>query len=331
MLIKRLTFILLFILSILTVHAVVFENGTKYQVVATNYTVTYLLNLNLNLTSIQVYDSGIIFNSTHNISFIPNNQSLNITILNWTDVNNSFQMRGANQTVQWTIKVSNNNQTMTYNRTNQTNSIFTAYDTNYDWNYSSTITVDVTPPSILNITDGSAPQNFTANIELSEAGNATLYWSRNIDLSSNTASSSTTYQIIHNFSVLNLQVTTIYYYQVNGTDMLGNAYNSAIRSITTQAGGSHGNDGSSGGGTYFSSGETVINETIVPAIITLQNKTQIDLITALNTFLLNKSQEQPLDVSSIQASRTEKTFLFIAVFLGIILIFSIFVFNKSNK
>ena len=311
---KLYLYLLIFTLIALSVQGAIFENGTSYQ----HGNTTYTMGADLVMDNLTIWTNGIIFNVTDNVSLIPVS-SLNLTIINWTSSGNVFNITGDNSSVSFVIKINNTNAKVLYNST-QRNSPFnvTSYTTSFNYSY------DVTAPIISNITDGTAPQNFSVDVTLSEIGNATLFWSRNIDLSSNTVNYSTTYGTSHNFSILNLQVTTTYYYQVNGTDMLGNVYNSAIRSVTTQAGGSHGNDGSVGGGTYFSAGETVINET-------LQNKTQIDLITALNAFLLNKSQEQPLDVSSIRASRTEKTFLFIAVFLGIILIFSIFVFNKSNK
>lgn len=322
---KHILTLLLFILIAFSVQGAVFENGTKYQ----HGNTTYTMGADLVMDNLTIWDNGIIFNVTDNVSLIPAT-SLNLTVVNWTSSGNTFNITGDNSSVSFVIKINNTNAKVLYNGS-QKNSPFnvTSYTTSFNYSY------DVTAPSLLNITDGTAPQNFTVDIILSEIGNATLFWSRNIDLSSNTVNYSAVYGTSHNFSVYNLQVTTTYYYKVNGTDMLGNAYNSAIRSVTTQEGGSHGNDGSvGGGGTYFSAGGTAINDTIVINNVTvIQNQTPFNIISALQDFFSNKTntnQTAPaLDSFSIQNDKLQRTILFGAVFLAIILLLGIFVINKK--
>lgn len=320
--------LLIFTLIALSVQGAVFENGTKYQ----HGNTTYTMGADLVMDNLTLWDNGIIFNVTDNVSLIPAT-SLNLTIVNWTSSGNAFNITGDNSSVSFIIKINNTNAKVLYNGS-QKNSPFnvTSYTTSFNYSY------DVTAPTLSNITDGTAPQNFTVDIILSEIGNATLFWSRNLDLSSNTVNYSTTYGTSHNFSILNLQVTTTYYYKVNGTDMLGNVYNSAIRSITTQAGGSHGNDGSVGGGgsggTYFSAGGDAINDSVVKTNVTIiQNQTPFNIVTALQDFFSNKSNTNQtaseLDSFSIQNDKLQRTILFGSVFVAIILLFGIFVMNKK--
>ena len=328
---KLFLILLIFTLIALSVQGAVFQNGTNYQHGNSTYTTRYTMGADLVADNITIEANYIIFNNSDNVSLIPSS-SLNLTVINWSVSTNTLNITGDNSSVAFVIKINNTNAKVLFNGTQRNSPLnVTSYTTSFNYSY------DVSAPNILTINDGTAPQNFSVDVTLSEIGNATLFWSRNIDLSSNTVNYSTTYATSHNFSILNLQVTSTYYYQVNGTDMLGNVYNSAIRSVTTQAGGSHGNDGSvggGGGGTYFSAGGQPINDTIVIKNVTvIQNQTPFNIVSALQDFFSNKTNSnmttEELDSFSIQNDKLQRTILFGAVFLAIILIFGMFIINKK--
>ena len=300
------------------------SNGSiaRFSLGAGNFSNGDRVNISANVT-----DGTEISSNVYSLNVVANNSAPSIAIItqptqyqNFTSRNVTFIYNSTDadsDTINYYLFINNvlnvtetgfiGNTTINFTRDGTFNVTIRSYDsfTNSTDSTLVNFTIDSTAPSITSITDGTAPQNFDVDLLLSEIGNATLFWSTNSILSSNTLNYSSTFGTVHNFTIFNLQVTTVYYYQVNGTDRLGNAYNSAIRSITTQAGGSSGG----AGGLYFSGGGG--NEILSVPII-LKNESSVSL-----------------DNFSLQNEKLQKTILFSSVFIAIILIFGTFVSNKK--